>query len=162
MPQPFPGMTNPGRCGRATLPSSQSSRKREIFAPDWSLPQDIQMPSTLCSHCLEEEVPSLPVHDPSVAFPVTAFRATACPLVSQVRRLPLDPAWWSATASSVVMVPFASKIVHDCFDYRAVSFSSSKWSLLPIIRTDAPESTFNSLSLSMADSCPGDSSCTSL
>ena len=49
---------------KATLPSSQSSRKRDIFAPDWSCSITFgARPSTWCSHCSGEEVPSLSVHD---------------------------------------------------------------------------------------------------
>ena len=42
-----------------TLAKSQSSRTREIFAPDWSCPITFRARlSTLCSHCSDNEVPA--------------------------------------------------------------------------------------------------------
>ena len=64
-PLAFPG-TNTSRAVwqlKATCASSQSSRKREIFSPDWSCPITIRARlSRLRSHCSNEEVPSLSVH----------------------------------------------------------------------------------------------------
>ena len=97
---------------KATPPSSLSSRKNETFSPDWSCTAFGARHSTLCSHCSEEEVPSLSVLDSTPSShsglfgqpylhmspesinidetPVKAPRQPAeklpCPLFSKVRR----------------------------------------------------------------------------
>ena len=51
---------------KATLASSQPSRKREIFSPGWSC--TVSFRARLSTHCSDEEVPSLSAHDSTSAF----------------------------------------------------------------------------------------------
>ena len=64
---------------KATLASSESSTKREIFSPDWSCTTAFRArPSTLCSQCSDEGVPSLSVHDSTLPSESGLFLTQPC------------------------------------------------------------------------------------